>query len=218
MPTYPTGPRLLKGAIVAISDVSPQPRTISLQYNPESVKRSLQAQTAGGDEGQRSQIVRFIGAPVETFDLEVSIDAIDQLEKGDNNAVNNGIYPQLALLETLVYPFSTQVKQNDALLASGSLEIAPLAAPLTLFVWGPNRVLPVRLNTLSISEELFDTTLNPIRATVSLNMRALSYSDLSPNTRGYNLFMVYQQGKEAMATLGISNAPNANIGVDVNRF
>lgn len=218
MPTYPTGPRLLKGAIVAISDDSPQPRTITLQYNPESVKRSLQAQTAGGDEGQRSQIVRFIGAPVETFDLEVSIDAVDQLERGDNNAVNNGIYPQLALLETLVYPFSTQVKQNDALLASGSLEIAPLAAPLTLFVWGPNRVLPVRLNTLSISEELFDTTLNPIRATVSLNMRALSYSDLSPNTRGYNLFMVYQQGKEAMATLGISNAPNANIGVDVNRF
>lgn len=218
MPTYPTGPRLLKGAIVAISDDSPQPRTVTLQYNPETVKRSLQAQTAGGDEGQRSQIVRFIGAPIETFDLEVSIDAIDQLEKGNNNAVNNGIYPQLALLETLVYPPSAQVKQNDALLASGTLEIAPLVAPLTLFVWGANRVLPVRLNSLSISEELFDTTLNPIRATVSLNMRALSYSDLNVNTRGYNLFMVYQQGKEAMASLGISNAPNANIGVDVNRF
>jgi Contractile injection system tube protein len=218
MPTYPTGPRLLKGAIVAISDDSPQPRTITLQYNPEAVKRSLQAQTAGGDQGQRSQSVRFIGAPVETFDLEVSIDAINQLEKGDSNAVNNGIYPQLALLETLVYPPSALVKQNDALLASGTLEIAPLAAPLTLFVWGPNRVLPVRLNSLSISEELFDTTLNPIRATVSLSMRALSYSDLSQNTRGYNLFMVYQQGKEAMAALGISNAPNANIGVDVNRF
>lgn len=218
MPTYPTGPRLLKGAIVAISDESPQPRTVTLQYNPETVKRSLQAQVAGGDEGQRSQIVRFIGAPVETFDLEVSIDVIDQLEKGNNNAVNNGIYPQLALLETLVYPPSAQVKQNDSLLASGTLEIAPLAAPLTLFVWGPNRVLPVRLNSLSISEELFDTSLNPIRATVSLNMRALSYSDLNVNTRGYNLFMVYQQGKEAMAALGISNAPNANIGVDVNRF
>lgn len=218
MPTYPTGPRLLKGAIVAISDESPQPRTVTLQYNPETVKRSLQAQVAGGDEGQRSQIVRFIGAPVETFDLEVSIDVIDQLEKGNNNAVNNGIYPQLAMLETLVYPPSAQVKQNDSLLASGTLEIAPLAAPLTLFVWGPNRVLPVRLNSLSISEELFDTSLNPIRATVSLNMRALSYSDLNVNTRGYNLFMVYQQGKEAMAALGISNAPNANIGVDVNRF
>lgn len=218
MPTYPTGPRLLKGAIVAISDDSPQPRTIMLQYNPEAVKRSLQAQTAGGDQGQRSQIVRFIGAPVETFDLEVSIDVIDQLEQGNNNAVKNGIYPQLALLETLIYPPSAQVKQNDALLASGTLEIAPVAAPLTLFVWGPNRVLPVSLSTLSISEELFDTTLNPIRATVSLNMRALSYSDLNVNTRGYNLFMVYQQGKEAMAALGISNAPNANIGVDVNRF
>jgi hypothetical protein len=218
MPTYPTGPRLLKGAIVAISDDSPQPRTVMLQYNPEAVKRSLQAQTAGGDQGQRSQIVRFIGAPVETFDLEVSIDVIDQLEQGNNNAVKNGIYPQLALLETLIYPPSAQVKQNDALLASGTLEIAPVAAPLTLFVWGPNRVLPVSLSTLSISEELFDTTLNPIRATVSLNMRALSYSDLNVNTRGYNLFMVYQQGKEAMASLGLSNAPNASIGVDVNRF
>jgi hypothetical protein len=218
MPTYPTGPRLLKGAIVAISDDSPQPRTVMLQYNPETVKRSLQAQTAGGDQGQRSQIVRFIGAPVETFDLEVSIDVIDQLEQGNNNAVKNGIYPQLALLETLIYPPSAQVKQNDALLASGTLEIAPVAAPLTLFVWGPNRVLPVSLSALSISEELFDTSLNPIRATVSLNMRALSYSDLNVNTRGYNLFMVYQQGKEAMASLGLSNAPNASIGVDVNRF
>lgn len=217
MPTYPPGPRLLKGAIVAMSNDNPQPRTIAFQYNPEAVRRSLQPQAVGGD-GQRSQIVRFSGAPIETFDLEVYIDVIDQLEKGDSNAIKNGIYPQLALLELLVYPSSTQVKQNDALLASGTLEIAPLAAPLMLFVWGPNRVLPIRLNSLSISEEMFDTNLNPIRATISLSMRALSYSDLDQSTKAYNLFMVYQQGKESMAALGISHTPNANIGVDVNRF
>ncbi len=218
MPTYPPGPRLIKGAIVALSSDSPRPRIIAFQYNPEAVRRSLQPQMAGGEEGQRSQIVRFTGAPIETFDLEVYIEAIDQLEKADDNAVKNGIHPQLALLELLVYPTSTQVKQNDSLLASGTLEIAPLVAPLTLFVWGPNRVLPIRLVSISISEEFFDTHLNPIRATIALNMRALSYSDLDVSSKGYNLFMVYQQGKEAMAALGIRNTPNANIGVDVNRF
>jgi hypothetical protein len=75
------------------------------------------------------------------------------------------------MLEMLAYPRSQQVIQNDALLATGTLEIAPLAAPLTLFVGGPNRVLPVRLTSLSISEEFFDPHLNPILATLSLRTR-----------------------------------------------
>lgn len=218
MPTYPPGPRLLKGAIVALTESRPQPTTIAFQYNPETVKRSLQPQLVGGDEGQRSQAVRYTGAPVETIDLEVSIDAIDQLEYGDANAARTGIYPQLSLLEILTYPTSQQVIQNDLLLATGTLEVVPLTAPLTLFVWGPNRVLPVRLNTLSVSEELFDTQLNPIRATVSLTMRALSYSDLAQTTKGYNLFLAYQQTKEAMAAQGLSPQTNSVIGVEVNRF
>lgn len=202
MPTYPHGPRILKGAIVVISETNPLPQTIALQYNPETVTRSLQPQVEGGDQGSRSQVVRYIGAPIETLELEVSLDAVDALEQGDNTAAQAGVYPQLALLELLVYPGSQQVLQNDALLATGILEIAPLVAPLTLFVWGPNRVLPVSLTSLSIKEELFDTNLNPIRATLTLNMRALSYSDLAPGTRGYNLFLAYQQAKESMAAQG----------------
>lgn len=218
MPTYPRGPRLLKGAIVAISELIPVPTLVTFQYNPETVKRSLQPQMAGGEEGQRSLMVRYTGAPVETIDLEVFIDATDQLEASNPLATSVGIYPQLSLLETLVYPASLQVIANDALLALGTLEVAPLAAPLTLFVWGPNRVLPVSLNTVSISEELFDTNLNPIRATVSLNMRALSYSDLAVATKGYSLFMAYQMSKEAMAAIGLANALNSTIGVDNSRF
>lgn len=218
MPTYQHGPRILKGAIVAINDTSPQPTTIAFQYNPETVKRSLQPQMVGGNQGDRSQLVRYTAAPTETIDLEVYIDAIDQLETGDANAIQAGIYPQLSLLEMLVYPASQQVIQNDLLLATGTLEIAPMAAPLTLFVWGPNRVLPVVLNSLSISEELFDTNLNPIRATLSLSMRALSYSDLSTGTQGYNLFLAYQQAKEAMAAQGLSSNANAATGIQGNRF
>jgi hypothetical protein len=218
MPTYPHSPRLLKGAIVAVRELIPVPTLITFQYNPETVKRSLQPQLAGGEEGQRSQMIRYTGAPVETIDLEVYIDAIDQLEASNPVAVNAGIYPQLALLETLVYPASLDVIVNDALLALGTLEVAPLAAPLMLFVWGPNRVLPVRMNTLSISEELFDTNLNPIRATVTLGMRALSYSDLALASKGYSLFMAYQMAKESMAALGLTNSSGSALGVTNTRF
>jgi hypothetical protein len=217
MPTYPHGPRILKGAIVVISKSNPLPQTIALQYNPEMVTRSLQPQMEGGEQGARSQVVRYIGAPVETIELEVSLDAVDALEQGENTAIQAGIYPQLALLELLVYPGSQQVLQNDALLATGMLEIAPIVAPLTLFVWGPNRVLPIALTSLSIKEELFDTNLNPIRATLTLSMRALSYSDLAPGTQGYNLFLAYQQAKESMAAQG-PVASSTLTGVTAGRF
>ncbi len=174
MPTYIHGPRLLKGAIVAIDPTTGQATPVVFQYNPESVRRSLQPQTAGGDQNQQSYAVRFTGAPVETIDVEVAIDASDQLERGEASASTRGIYPQLALLELLVYPASQQVILNDTLLNLGTLEIAPLPAPLALLIWGPNRVLPVRLNGLSITEEMFDPRLNPLRATLQLNLRALS--------------------------------------------
>jgi hypothetical protein len=217
MPTYPHGPRLQKGAIITIGSFGAQ-STISFQYNPESVKRSLQPQMVGGDEGQRSQLVRYTDAPVETIDVEIVIDAADQLERGNVSAIQAGIYPQLAQLELLTYPTSQQIIQNTTLLELGTLEVVPLAAPLALFMWGPNRVLPVRLNSLSITEELFDPNLNPLRANVSLSMRALSYSDLAPLTQGYNLFLAYQQTKEALASQASSNNPTVPAGVNVSLF
>ncbi|HEY4386519.1 MAG TPA: hypothetical protein VGN34_18845 [Ktedonobacteraceae bacterium] len=217
MPTYPHGPRLQKGSIVTVGSFGTL-ATIAFQYNPETIKRSLQPQMAGGDEGQRSQVVRYTDAPVETIDVEITLDASDQLERGDASTSQAGIYPQLSLLELLTYPTSQQIIQNTVLLELGTLEVAPLAAPLTLFMWGPNRVLPVRLNTLNISEELFDPHLNPLRATVSLNMRALSYSDLAPYTQGYNLFLAYQQTKEAMAAQASSHGAGSVAGIDIGLF
>lgn len=218
MPTYPHGPRLLKGAIVAIDPANPRPSTIVFQYNPEAVQRSLQPQMVGADQGQPSQTVRFAGAPVETLNVDVTIDATDQLEREEPTSLDMGIYAQLTALEMLVYPRSQQVIQNARLLAQGTLEVGPYAAPITLFIWGPNRVLPVSLTSFTIQEQAFDTRLNPIRATVSLAMRALSYSDLDSSHKGYHLFLAYQQAKETMARRGITGDPGAAIGVDVNRF
>ena len=218
MPTYSQGPRLLKGAIVAINPAAGGRSTIVFQYNPETVKRSLEPQLAGGEAGQRSLAVRYTGAPVETIDLEVTVDAVDQLEAGQGAAAGMGIHPQLAALETLLYPPSGQVEQNGRLLDQGSIELAPYVAPLTLFIWGGNRVLPVNLTRYSVNEELFDNHLNPVRATVTLALRALSYSDLDKSHPAYHLFLAYQQVKERMAQRGVTSNPTELIGVDVSRL
>jgi hypothetical protein len=88
---------------------------------------------------------------------------------------------------------------NNDEAGSGSLEIAPMEAPLTLFVWSKNRILPVRLTEFSITEEAFDVSLNPIRAKVSLGLRVLSVDDVGFDHKGGGLFMTYLQRKEQLA-------------------
>jgi hypothetical protein len=161
-----------------------------------------------GESGDRSEALRLKGPPVESIKLDAEIDAADQLEFPDQNAttVQYGIFPQLAALETIIYPTSTQLISNNNLARSGTLEIAPMEAPLTLFVWSENRILPVRLTDFSITEEAFDTSLNPIRAKVSLGMRVLNVNDLGFTHKGGNLFMAYLQQKEKLATMSSGGA------------
>lgn len=208
MTTFPRSPRLLKGGIVLIDpDTSAVKRIIALQYNPQTLTRTLKGQTIG-EETDRSQALRLKGPPVETYKLDAEIDAADQLEFPEQNDVvrQHGIAPQLAALETIVYPASSQLLTNNSLAASGTLEIAPTEAPLTLFVWSKNRVLPVRLTDFSVTEEAFDPNLNPIRAKVSLGMRVLNVNDLGFDHRGGSLYMTYQQQLESLALLSRGGA------------
>ena len=154
--------------------------------------------------------MRLTGPPVETIKLEVEIDATDQLASGNPLATSMGVYPQLSALEMLLYPKSLTVIANTILAQIGNLEIIPPEAPLTLFVWGPQRVLPVRVGNFSIVEEAYDANLNPIRARVSLGLRVLSYNDLPVTHPGYALFLAHQVGKETMATLNtVGNVPSS---------
>lgn len=207
MTSFPGSPRLTKGAIVGIDIMNPLASVVVFQYNPESLSRTLQPQSAG-DTADRSEALRLKGAPIETIKLDVAIDATDQLEKGESMATTLGIHPQLAALEMLVYPKSALVITNTVLLATGTIEVIPPMAPFTLFVWGIKRVLPVRLTDLSITEEAHDPSLNPTRAKVSLGLRVLSYNDLSLTHPGYYLFLAHQIAKEVFATAGSI----ANIG------
>lgn len=210
-------PRLVKGGLVQVDVTTGRPlRVIALQYNPDSLTRTLQVQSSGGDGGDRSQALRLKGSAVETLKLEAEIDATDRLEQPDQNpdVVSLGIHPQLAALEVLVHPSSASLQANEALAASGVLEIVPLEAPLTLFVWSKQRVVPVRVTDLSVTEEAFDVFLNPIRARVSLGMRVLSVDDLGFDHRGGTLFMGYLRTKESLAAKAGSVALSA-LGVEV---
>jgi hypothetical protein len=184
-------------------------RVITLQYNPDSLSRTLQVQGMG-EGADRSEALRLKGPPVETIKIEAEIDAIDQLEQPDKNqdVTEIGIHAQLAALETIIYPSSNQILSNNQLAQMGKLEIAPMEAPLTLFIWSKTRILPIRLTEFSITEEAFDTSLNPIRAKVSLGMRVLNINDLYFNSKGGSLFMLYHQQKEQL----VSRSKSINLG------
>jgi hypothetical protein len=95
------------------------------------------------------------------------------------------------------------------------VEVIPPEAPLTLLVWGPKRVVPVRLTDFSITEQAFDPALNPILAEVDLSLRVLNYNDLGFLSAGGALFMAHQVVKEVMATIGGANALSGSGGVSV---
>jgi hypothetical protein len=213
----PSSPRTTKGALVGIDLFNPIPSVIVFQYNPETVTRTLQAQ-ASGDGRARSEAMRLKGAPIETIKVDVEIDASDQLAKGTPVTAELGLHPQLAALELLLYPSSSLVIANTALLAVGTIEIVPPVGPFTLLVWGMQRVLPVRLTEFSITEELHDAKLNPIRAKVSLGLRVLTYNDLSITHPGYYVFLTHQIVKETMARVGVASDLSSLVGGDVKLF
>ncbi len=204
MTRFTTATRLRKGAIIAVDPLIPRPRVIIFQYTPEMMRRSLTAQLSQ-EEGARSEVQRLKGPPQEEIDVTIEIDATDQLENGSDRLPQFGIYPQLSALELLLYPDVVRVLANTALMAAGTLEVVPPQAPLTLFVWGTKRVLPVRLNRFGIEEKIYDANLNPIRAEVSIGMRVLNYNDLPILHPGHGLFLAHQASKEVMAALDTIN-------------
>jgi hypothetical protein len=217
MSTFPGSPRLLKGGIVVLDPVTGAVlRVVNLQYNPDTLTRSLQIKGVGQEAGDRTEALRLKGPPVETIKVEAEIDATDQLEIRDPQATGIGLHAILATLEVLVYPASATLQANNDAASSGSLEIIAVEASLIVFVFGPKRIVPVRFTEFSITEEAFDTSLNPIRARVSLTMRVLTIDDVNFDDKSGGLFMTYLRTKEQLAsqsaagtlgTLGITGIP-----------
>jgi hypothetical protein len=212
MTTFPGSPRMMRGGIVLLDPVTFRVlRVIALQYNPDTLSRTLQPQGVGPEPGDRLEALRLKGPPHETIKIEAELDATDQLEFPLQNrtVAEFGLFPVLAALETIVYPPSAQLLANDQRAQLGTIEVSPVEGPLSLFIWSRSRIVPVQLTEFSVTEESFDTSLNPIRARVNLGMRVLTVNDLGFAHRGGNLFLLYQQQKERFANASV----NSGLGV-----
>ena len=192
---------MLKGGLVLLDPQTGSVlKVIPLQYNPDTLSRSFQIKGVGAEGGDRIEALRLKGPPVETIKVEAEIDATDQLEEADSDITAIGLHAILATLEVLIYPSSVALQANDAEASSGSLEIVATETPLTVFVFGPRRIAPVRITEFSITEEAFDVSLNPIRARLSLGMRVLTIDDVPFAEKSGALFMSYLKAKEQLAS------------------
>ncbi|MFU8874990.1 hypothetical protein [Micromonospora sp. SL4-19] len=218
MTTFPGTPRTLRGGFVVMdADGRAVVRTIPFQYNPETLTRTLAPRGATAEAGDRLEALRLVGPPVETLKIELVLDATDRLEKPGQNptTVAEGIAADLAELETMIVPPVADIEAAEMLARQGTLEILPLPSPLLILVLGPNRTVPVRITEFSVTEEAFDTRLNPILARVSVGMRALSTDDLPFGSKGAGLFLTAARRRETLAArraagvqaLGLAGAP-----------
>ena len=210
----PISPQILRAGIVLVDPATRQPlRVIALQYNPDSLSRTFQAKGLGEDR-DRSSALRLRGPAIETLRIDAELDAADFLEFPQDNTTiaREGLGPVISLFEGLVNPTSQQLLDNDRLAYEGTLEIIPMQTPLPVFVWSVNRVVPVRITELAITEEAFDTRLNPIRARVSLGMRVLTVDDVGFRHAAGLLQIAAMRGRERLAALA-AQAPLSALGV-----
>jgi len=217
MTSFPGSPKILKGAIVGLDLFNPLSSVAIFQYNPEQISRSLAPQYSQAGGG-RAEALRLAGPPQETISANLSLDLIDQMEQGEAGPLGAGIAGYLAAIEMLVYPKSLLVAANQILLATGTMEVIPPVAPLTLFIYGWKRVVPVKMESISITETAHDPSLNPIRADVALSMRVLTYNDLAITHPGYWAFMAHQVIKETLATVASVDNIGSALGESVDLF
>jgi len=147
------------------------------------------------------QELQTVTVQEESIGFDIRLDATDKLNDGDAITEQFGIAPQLSTLELMVHPKEESLVGQ----ALGSLLGSPGGfsftkkpnPPLILFIWGRKRVLPVNINSLNVTESEFSTDLNPIRATVSVNLTVIEGKSLP--------YMYTKVMKEAMSVLNLAN-------------
>lgn len=233
--------KFIKGALIEFMEtfLIPLPNVIVFQYNPETMTHAwTQPQAAGGGADANPLAVR--GVPSESFSFNIMLDSNDSI--ADQHPVSgtlaeiSGVYSRLAALEMLQYPTASD---SGGLLGSVSVsasvggigrtlggsakaavkrDIPQSQVPTVLFVWGPGRIVPVRVTTLSITEKLYDGLLNPIHAEAQLGLQVLTPAELryvnGPLKNIAKGAYAYSQGlRQALAIANLGNAAESIIGM-----
>ena len=133
-----------QGCVVDAATARPL-RVISFQYNSDSLSRTLQGQTTGGDPGNRIEPVRFKGPAVETSSSTPT--STPPTSSNFPTRTERPVrHPAAARVTRIAgQPTAAQLSAVDREASSGTLEIAPMLAPLALFVWSKSRIVPVKV-------------------------------------------------------------------------
>ena len=207
---FPRSPKLLKGALVVFETAIPVPTNlIVFQYNPDTVTRSFQPVGSGsGDPSAGAGDTQHIPLPpLESFQMKVELDAADQLEASNPLARGVGLHPTLAALELLLYPPSTQLILNKALSLRARRSSARRRHPGPARLGCAPRDRAGARDLCLVTEQAFDTLLNPIRAKVTLGLRALTVTELQAAGPPFDtLALVNHIAKEVLARTNIVNS------------
>jgi len=221
----------MRGALVEMMPtfLVPLPNVIVFQYNPESITHAW-TQPEAADAGPGANPLAVKGLPGESFTFTLAMDAGDMIADGSvvaqGIATVSGIYTRLAALEMLQFPSNT----GDALLGVVSAAFGGGAAtatprpipdasiPVVLFIWGPERIVPVRVTSLSISETLYDAALNPTHAEAQITLRVLTTDELKYVTGIMgtiaNGAYLYSQGlRQVLALANLADSVESIIGM-----
>jgi hypothetical protein len=217
----------MRGALVEYgSDVlGPIPNIVVFQFNPEQITRTLNMprDVSGADEPENARLTEahtMSGPPTESFSISAHFSAMDDLgEGGAVSAVPRlfGVGPQIAALEKMAYPtagllsgaIGAAIDAIGSALGASSSASAPVPredAPRILFIWGPARVLPVQIRSMSITEQQYDALLNPVQAQVEIGLAIATIPDSSTDVIGKGALTYTNTLKEAQALLNLVKA------------
>ena len=225
---YSRSPKLLKGALVELAEpfLGPIPNIILFQYNPETVTRTLTpwAPPAEDDAAQASDGTAQPFDPSESFTLDLELDATDALEEPLTHpvAVLSGVADRIAALEMLLYPLGDSLLGGALGSLFGAVEAVPRASvPIVLFVWGPGRIVPVRLTSFTVEEQAYNPILYPIRAKVSVGLKVLTDAAFTKPGKELTLAEEIAVGaykwtrgqKEVLARLNLLNSAESILGM-----
>jgi hypothetical protein len=203
-------PRLLKGAFVDSNVLAFPPLIVPFQFNPVELRRrrTTRIETPPSRRGREEATSKDAGlgeaqstrTPPETIVMDLRLDATDALADGDPVAGQFGVLPALSALEMMITPRSESLFGGRLGLAADFGFGERTSTPVVIFVWGRQRLYPVRLTELDIREIEYTANLNPTRAVVSVSMQVIS---------GANPFFVATQAqRELLAALNLRSAPD----------
>jgi hypothetical protein len=238
---------ILKGALISFTPsggvlgLPSLPNVIIFQFNPESITHAWTEATAP-QPAQDSKIkyspLAVAGVPGETFSFTLMLDSDEQIADvstdpiGAGLAVVSGVYTRLAAIELLQFPTSppsaglvggvsaaaSAAGVGASAAASQAVSVPESQVPVVLFVWGPLRIVPVRVTALSVTEKLYDGLLNPTHAEAQISLKVLTPDELNavqgPMQGIANMAYSYTQGvREAQATANLGESAASILGM-----